>query len=273
MRSSVFITGATGGLGKAFAGECARRGWDLYLTDLDQESLALLAGGLERSYGVAVRYKTCNLMDPESRSELFREIQAGGYLFRGLINVDVEGSFLERTHQELRGIVRLNVEGTLEVTHNLLVRTDPRQPFWIVIVSSLAAFFPIPVKATYAASKRFLLDFSLALGDEIKGRGATVTALCPAGLPTTQTAIEGIEAQGLIGQLTTRNVGQVAQLTVDQALKGKSVVVPGIINQVMRVGGRLVPPVMLSSMLGKRWRSAREARTELIGGRAVPETT
>jgi len=266
MRSMVFITGATGGLGKAFAVECARRGWDLYLTDLHQQHLAVLAGGLERTYGVKVLSKSGNLMESVSRQELFEEVIEAGYRFQGLINIaglDVEGIFSERTREELRGIVRLNVEGTLEVTHSLMDKMDPMTPFWIITVSSLAAFFPIPVKATYAASKRFLLDFSLALRDEIKARGATITVLCPAGLPTTASAIEGIEAQGLIGQLTTRNVGQVARLTVSQALRGKTIVVPGFINQVMRWAGGLVPPVILSGLLGLRWRSARQNRADL----------
>ena len=266
MRKKVFISGATGGLGKAFAVECASRGWDLYLTDLHQERLEVLAKGLERTYGVNVLYNAGNLMDPKSRQDLFNEITRSGARFQGLVNVaglDVEGIFQERTREELRGIVRLNVEGTLEVTHCLLDKMDAMSPFWIITVSSLAAFFPIPVKATYAASKRFLLDFSLALRDEVKSRGATITVLCPAGLPTTPSAIEGIEAQGLIGQLTTRNIGRVARLTVDQALRGKTIVVPGFINQMMRWAGSLVPPVILSGLLGRRWRSARQTRHDL----------
>jgi short-subunit dehydrogenase len=267
MRSKVFISGATGGLGKAFAVECAQRGWDLFLTDLDQVNLDELAGGLSRTYGVEVVTMASDLMDPESREKIFKLIEESDFRFRGLVNVaglDVEGIFQDRTRQEVRGIVRLNVEGTLEVTHSLLDKTDPVAGFWIITVSSLAAFFPIPVKATYAASKRFLLDFSLALRDELRPRGVTVTTLCPAGLPTTQSALEGIEAQGLMGQLTTRNVGHVAKLSVDKALQGKSIVVPGFINQLMRWSGGFLPPVLLSSLLGKRWRSARKNRPELL---------
>ena len=267
MRSLVFLTGAAGGLGKAFAVECARRGWDLYLTDIDQAKLEILADALQRTYRVNVFYKECNLMDPESRQDLFEVITSGFYRFRGLINVaglDVEGIFRERSREDIRSIVRLNIEGTLEVTHSLMDVMDPMQPFWIITVSSLAAFFPIPVKATYAASKRFLLDFSLALRDEVKSQGATVTVLCPAGLPTTVTALEGLEAQGFIGQLTTQNVGRVARLTISQALKGKTIVVPGFLNKLMRWGGRLIPPTLLTRLLGKRWKSARALRDDLV---------
>jgi uncharacterized protein len=270
MKSRVFITGAAGGLGKAFAVDCARRGWDLYLTDLDRRSLAILADGLQRTYGISALYLESDLMDSESRAGLFQVLQDEKLRFRGLVNVaglDVEGNFRERTREELRGIIRLNVEGTIEVTHMILDRIDPMQPFWIITVSSLAAFFPIPVKATYAASKRFLLDFSMALRDEIKTRVVTITVLCPAGLPTTRSAIEGIEAQGWIGQLTTRNVGWVAKLTIDSAIKGRRIVIPGWINQFMRWGGRLIPAAVLSRLLGRRWRLARQNRDNLNQGR------
>ncbi len=269
MRSMVFITGATGGLGKAFAVECARRGWDLYLTDLNQVCLELLAAGLQRTYGIKVISRPMDLTEPASRQDLFREILTEQLRFKGLINVaglDVEGIFRERTLEDLRAIIRLNVEGTLEVTHSILPSIDPMQSFWIITVSSLAAFFPIPIKATYAASKRFLLDFSYALRDEVKSRGTTVTVLCPAGLPTTESAIEGIEAQGLIGQLTTRNVGYVARLTINRALQGRPLVIPGLLNQIMHWAGSLVPTVLISRLLGNRWRKARQNRGDLAPG-------
>jgi len=266
MRSMVFITGATGGLGKAFAVECARRGWDLYLTDLNVGCLETLAAALRRTYGIRVVHRACDLTETDSRAALFRSLREGPFRFRGLVNVagtDVEGVFQERSRDQIRNIIRLNVEGTLEVTHSVLHATDPMQPFWIITVSSLAAFFPIPVKATYAASKRYLLDFFLALRDEVQGRGVTVTVLCPAGLPTAESTIEAIEVQGLMGLLTTQNIGRVAKKAIDHALRGKVVYVPGFLNRVMRGLGSLVPTVVLSTFLGKRWREARRRRGDL----------
>jgi short-subunit dehydrogenase len=269
MRSMVFITGATGGLGKAFSVECARRGWDLFLTDQDRQALDTLASALKRAYGIRVIVQPCDLTRLESRQALFQRLDDTPLRFKGLINVagvDFEGLFRERSRQQIRGIIRLNIEATLEVTHRIMPAREPMQPFWIVTVSSLAAFFPIPVKATYAASKRFLLNFFLALRDEVEPEGATVTVLCPGGLPTNDDVIEAIEAQGLVGQLTTQNIGRVAKLTIDSALQGKAVVVPGAINQIMRWLGSLIPPLALSRFLGRRWRAARKKRAALEEG-------
>ena len=144
--------------------------------------------------------QACDLTDPASRAALFERIRAEGLRFWALINVagiDYEGPFYEQTRQQIRTIIRLNIEGTLEMTHALLEFRDPLTPFRIINVASLAAFYPMPVKATYAASKRFLLDFSLALREEVRELGATVTVLCPAGLPTTPRMHPGHRSPGL----------------------------------------------------------------------------
>lgn len=263
----MFITGATGGLGKAFAVECARRGWDLFLSDQDPGRLETLASALERTYGVDVLTETCDLTDADDRARLSRCLRDSPYEYRGLINVagtDFEGYFLERSREQLQTIIRLNVEATLDLTHTLLAKTDPALTFRIVNVSSLAAFFPMPVKATYAASKRFLLDFSLALRDELRLQGATVTVLCPAGLPTTESTIEAIEAQGLMGQLTTQNIGAVAAGTLDRALAGRAVYIPGRLNQLIHWLSGLVPRLALSGLIGMRWRAAQRRRLDSV---------
>lgn len=265
MNSMFFITGATGGLGKAFAAECASRGWNLFLTDLREEDLAMLAKGLERSYGISVLYHAANLTNAVSRAGMFDKIRSEGWKFRGLLNIaglDHEGLFYERSREEISAIIRLNVEATLIVTHILLDFKDPAIPFRIVNVSSLAAFFSMPVKATYAASKRFLLDFSLALRDELREQNVTVTVLCPAGLPTTAECITAIEAQGIFGQLTTEDIGKVAHQTIEAALRGGAVVIPGFLNQALKWLGGLVPPASLAELVGKRWRMAHQKNVQ-----------
>jgi uncharacterized protein len=262
-KNLVMITGATGGLGKAFAVECASRGWDLFLTDLSADRLEILAAGLRNGYGVKVLVHACDLTDPAARASLFDTIHSGSLRFWGMINVagiDYEGPFFEQTSQQIRNILRLNIEATLEMTHAMLVYRNPLVPFRIINVASLAAFYPMPVKATYAASKRFLLDFSLALQEEVRSLGATVTVLCPAGLPTTHECIRAIEAQGWLGQLTTLNVGNVAHQTIQAALAGRLVVIPGLANRLLQVLGSLLPTRLLTYLIGSRWKSAQNKR-------------
>ncbi len=261
--SLILISGATGGLGKAFAVECASRGWNLFLTDLRPDLLETLSGGLRNAYGVQVYTQACDLTDPASRAELFDRFWEDDLRFWGLVNVagtDYEGPFYEQSRQHIRTIIRLNVEGTLEMTHALLEFRDPLATFRIINVASLAAFSPMPVKATYAASKRFLLDFSLALREEVRDLGATVTALCPAGMPTNPDCVAGIDAQGWLGQITTQNIGSVASATLDRALQGQAVYVPGWVNRALQTLGALVPSALAASLIGSRWKSARQKR-------------
>jgi uncharacterized protein len=272
-KSLVAVTGAAGGLGKAFAVECASRGWDLFLTDLKPEPLETLAVGLRNCYRVNVITHPCDLTDPVSRAGLFDHIHAYGLRFWALINVagiDFEGPFFERSHQQIRTIIRLNIEATLEMTHQMLEYREPMATFRIINVASLAAFSPMPVKATYAASKRFLLDFSLALREEVRDWGATVTVLCPAGMPTTSENIQAIEAQGWLGQITTQDTGRVACETLNAALAGRPVVIPGLVNRTLQLLGSLVPASMAANLIGSRWKSARQKREQPRQAPALP---
>ena len=261
MKSYVFITGAAGGLGKAFASECAARHWNVFITDISDEVLAPLATGLTRLYGVEVLYHPCDLTDSAARDVLWQHISQLGLRFHALINVagvDYEGPFGERSLNELRTIIRLNIEATVEMTRRILPLRDPMRTLRVINVSSLAGYYPMPVKAVYAASKRFLLDFSLALRQELASSGVTITALCPAGMPTNRNTIHSIRAQGWAGQVTTLNVGDVAARTLDLALAGRSVYIPGFFNQLLRLLGSLVPASAVTALIGQRWTKVRQ---------------
>jgi short-subunit dehydrogenase len=271
MKSYVFISGAAGGLGKAFASECAMRGWNLFLTDLSEEALAPLAAGLERLYGAEVRTYAADLTDPAAREALWEHIRALGLRFHFLFNVagiDYEGLFDERRVDELRTILRLNVESTVEMTRRVLQHRDHTRTLHIVNVSSLAAFYPMPLKAVYASSKRFLLDWSLALHRELRDKDVTVTALCPAGMPSNPDVIHLIDAQGLAGRLTTVNVGDVAHRTVSRALAGRNIYVPGVLNQALRHLGVLAPPQLVATVIDRRWRKSNQAAQRSLGNLA-----
>jgi short-subunit dehydrogenase len=286
---TVVITGAAGTLGRAFAAECAARGWSLFLTDVDRAALARLSLGLERCYCVRTAWAACDLTSPTEREEFVRQMRAARIRPTMLVNIaglDFEGALAERTREALLTIVRLNVEATLDITRAAIDLSDGGVGLRVVTVSSLAAFYPMPLKATYAASKRFLLQLSLGLREELRERGGSATALCPAGLPTREDARAAIEAQGLLGRLTTVDVNRVAASTIRAAVAGRAVHIPGLVNRGLRVAGALVPPTLLARVLHARWQAtrasahamassasairSRRARVAEVAARAVP---
>lgn len=257
----VLITGAAGGLGRAFAMECAKRGYDLFLTDINGAGLMLIESGVRSCYPVRVLTKACDLTDSRDLDALFAYARDNRVQFDMLLNiagVDFEGGFIERSADSLIKIVQLNVEATLRITHKVLDYRAPEQPFYMVFVSSLASFYPMPLKATYAASKSFLRDFSYALGQELKPLGVKVLSLCPGGLPTTNEALSGIAAQGFWGDVTTNKLERVTHKTIKRVLNGHSIYVPGILNRTFTLLGSLIPRRTIARLLYARWSNAQK---------------
>ena len=209
-------------------------------------------------YNVYVCHYCCDLTDQGSRNALFEHMKLGGFSFNFLINIaglDYEGPFEERTPEQIRTILRLNIEANLEVTSAVLKLRDRSRTFRIINVASLAAYYPMPAKAIYASSKRFLLDFSRALREEIRPLDATVTAVCPAGLPTTPGCIKAIEAQGIAGLYT--ECGFVAMGAINSALKAGVYITwsTGCLKYRQHRSTSMVVRVV-----GSRWKAARRMK-------------
>ena len=265
MKSYVMITGALGGLGSAFALDCAKRGFDLFLTDIHPEGSGF-AVRLAEKFNIEATYRSCDLSKEDARGEFLHLIKEDGFTFWSLINVaglDHEGAFLDKNRSQILRILQINILATMDITHGILQLRDPQKRFRLINVSSLAGFFPMPFKGTYAASKRFILDFSRALREEIREFGS-VTALCPAGLPTTNECMRSIFAQGFWGLVTSMDPQKVARTTVSAALHGKTVVIPGWINQMIRLAGSLMPVSANVRYVSKRWKKAQEQKDALI---------
>ena len=258
---NVMITGAAGGLGRALAVECGKRGYSLFLTDVNEDGLRRVQTGLERQFGIAAAVKACDLTDPKSVDELLSAIDSSGIKFDMLLNiagVDFEGGFLTRDRENVVKIVELNDAGTLRITHAILERRKRDKHFTAVFVSSLASMFPMPLKAAYAASKRFLLDFATSLRQELKGQDANVLVLCPAGMVTTQESLEAIEAQGFWGDVTTNPLEIVARKTLNRALAGKAIYIPGGLNRVLSALGKIIPRTWIAGIVYWRWNHAQQ---------------
>ena len=257
---NVMITGAAGGLGRALAGECARRGYNLFLTDVNMDGLLCIQQGLERQFGITIATKACDLTDAQSVDEMLSIIDKHNIRFDMLLNIaglDYEGGFLEREREKIIKIVMLNNVATLRITHAILERRRHERRCTIVFVSSLASLFPMPLKATYAASKRFLLDIATSLRQELRGQDTNVLALCPGGLATTPQALQGIEAQGIWGEMTTNGLEKVARRTLERALAGKGIYIPGGVNRALSLLGKCIPRSWVAAIIYRRWSGAQ----------------
>jgi len=250
------ISGATGGLGKAMALECAERGYNLYITDISEAKLESISRGIKRQYNVDVYYKECDLADSLSIQSLWENIIKKDLHFNMLINVaglDYEGEFLQVDAERLNYIVKVNVESVITMTQNAIKYRIPGERMTIINVSSLAAYYPMPFKAVYSASKRFLLNLSLALNQELRDQNINVTVLCPAGMPSNEEVIRSINAQGIAGKITTVNVSTIAHSCIDKALSGKKVYIPGFVNVFLHFLSTLLPPSVQASYIHHRW--------------------
>lgn len=262
MNSYVFISGASGGLGRSLAVECASRGWDLFLTDISGEKLENLSAALSSAYGISADWYPCDMSDVRSRTRLLEEMSRRGIRLHMAVNVaglDHEGPFLEKSREEILSILNVNAVSTVDMMHSLIKLRDGKERFRIINVCSLAGMFPMPVKATYAATKSLLIDMSLALREEFRSINATVTALCPAGMATKQEILKSMDVQGFAGRITTLEVGYIASRTIDLALKGKAVYIPGIVNRALHYASRLLPVALVAKVIGWRWSKTNKA--------------
>lgn len=258
---NVFITGASGGLGRALANACGQRGYNLFLTDINTQGLKSIQRGLERQFGVTVTTAACDLTRDESVDALLQTIDLQGIRFDMLLNVaglDFEGGFLERERKDIVRIISLNNEATLRITHAILSRRREAHPFYLLFTSSLASMYPMPLKATYAASKRFLLDIAVALREELKSQRVNVLALCPGGLATTKEAMRGIAAQGFWGGATTNPLEIISVKTVSRLEKRGGIYIPGALNRVLTFFGKLLPRRWVAAAIYRRWNKAQE---------------
>ena len=260
MTSYVMITGAAGGLGKALAAEYAERGHPVFLTDLDRERLEAFGAGLERLVDVDVVCRPCDLTDERAIDAMWSWIGTNGFVFDGLLNVagiGGDGRFDALDAGRVRAILKVNIEALVAMTRGVLDHRAPNGFLRIVNIASLGCFAPMPRKSIYAASKRFVYDFSIALNEEMRRENVSVMAVCPAGMPSKPANVKSVnDGQGIMGLLTEKNVGWVAKRVYERSLNGRTVYIPGRLNVLLRRLSNVVPEKTKARILGRRWEKA-----------------
>ena len=247
-RPVTLITGASAGLGVEFARQCAGRGDALVLVARRRERLDALAGAL----GGDVHVLAADLSLPDSAASLVNAIEAEGLYVDTLINnagFGLTGPFARLPLDRQREMIDLNVRTLTELARIVLPAMVERGRGAILNVASTAAFQPGPWFAVYFATKAYVLSFSEALHQEVKGTGVKVSCLCPG-----PTATEFGRVAGFASDRFDRFAADAAGV-VRAGLAGldanKAVVVPGALNKVTSQSSRFLPRAAMRRIVAR----------------------
>lgn len=253
------VTGASRGIGAELARALARRGWSLILTARSQADLDALARELEGEHGVATRVVPCDLADPEGPARLVDRLASGGLQVTLLANnagFGAIGPFHELDRQRLLDMVQVNVTAVTELTRRLLPPMVERGEGWILNVASTAAFQPGPLMAVYYASKAYVLSFSEAIQEELRGTGVSVTAFCPGVTRSAFQEAAGMSPPPAGSWLLEADTRKVAEHGVRALFRSRAIALPGPLNRLHALVVRFVPR-WLARRLARRFQERR----------------
>jgi uncharacterized protein len=259
MKSSYFtlITGASEGLGKFFALECAARNMNLILVSLPGTGLAALSSFIERNFDVKVVYIEADLLYTDSFEMIKGEIERQNLQINMLINNAGLGStslFEEQSPDFYDRQIRLNVISTTLLTRCLINNLIRSAPSHVLNVGSLASFFHLQAKQVYGGTKAYIYAFSKSLHKEFAKKGVKVSVLCPGGINTNLRVTLYNRSLPWFAKLSVMNPEDVARIALNGLLSGKRVIIPGHINNISRMINRLVPEYIENLIVGNNLR-------------------
>ncbi len=248
------VTGASAGIGAALARELAKCGANLVLTARRVERLESLADELRR-LGAEVRVIAADLYEPTG-PRLIQEATKG-LAIEILINnagLGQYGHFSECGMEQELSQVRVNCEAVIHLTRLYLPAMLERGRGWVMIVSSLASFQPMPYLATYAATKAFDRFFAEGLAAEVAGRGICVAALCPG---PTESEFFQVSRAGAISGGNRQSAESVASSGLRALARGQRVCIPYATGRLIKLISWFLPDYLLTFVLERGTRPGR----------------
>jgi len=248
------ITGASSGIGEAFARALAARGMHVILVARTEPRLRELAQKLTHSYGVRAEVIPADLSQEYAASAIAHEVQTRNLVVDMLINNAGFGSyghFTDVDPQRYHAQVMVNVTSVVDLTRAFLPAMAARGEGVIINMASISAFASIPYMAVYPASKSFVLSFSETLAAEYKDDGVRVMTLCPGEIKTSFTQVSGNpSAPG-----PTMTTEEVVAFALKNLERGRSFVIPGAFNNIMSIIWRLLPRRVFANAVMKSLKS------------------
>ncbi len=244
------VTGSSAGIGAALARELARHGANLILTARRRERLDALAAELGAK-GTATRIAVADLNDPAAPQQIFDATEGAGIDVDILVNnagLGHYGEFYKLGPDQEYSMVRVNCEAVVRLARLFTPRMVARRRGWMLVVSSVAGFQPMPYHAVYASTKVFDRFFSLALAAEVERFGVKVTALCPGITETEFFSVSGNNS-GTFRRYGVQSAEEVARKAVVALARGKRIIVPNFKGAFTAFLVRFVPTSFITSFL------------------------
>ena len=252
------ITGASSGIGEAFARHLARKGYDLVLVARRRDRLEKLAEDVTAAHGVGAEIIGADLAQTGAVGAVEERLREGDIsMVVNCAGFGTRGEFANLPEDRELEEIDVNVRALTRLSHAALETMVPAHRGTIINVASTGAFQPVPFMATYAATKAYVLSFSEALHEEAKPHGVMVTCVCPGPTRTEFQQVAGVDERALrLGWTTPETVAAAA---LRAAARGKAVVVPGGINQATALGNRFVPRFVTRKIAGAMFKRGVEA--------------
>jgi short-subunit dehydrogenase len=245
--TTALVTGASSGLGEEFARELGRRHCNLVLTARSRDKLEQLAADLARVNGVTVHVIVQDLSVADGALTLAKELKARGLVVDHLINnagFGTAGRFETMDVEREASMVRVNCESIVVLSRSLLRGMLDRKRGGILNVASTAGHQPTPFMSTYGASKAFVLSFTLALAEELRGTGVHALALCPGPVPTGFQAAASIPS-GAVMSFAKLDAHTVVERALDAYARRHTLKTPGLVNGVQTLASKLLPRALI----------------------------
>lgn len=254
------ITGASAGIGEAFAKQLAAEKHNLLLVARAENKLEMLCKELMTKYGVNAQYIAVDLMKPDADQIIFEETEKRGLEIEWLVNnagIGSGGDFLAHDLKSELDMMHLNMDAMVALTHRFLPQMRKRKNGKIVNVSSFAGFMPIPYMAVYAASKAFVSSFTEALEEENRLFNIQVMLLCPGATETNffEAAKLNGDKKAAFSSKKLETPEQVAAAAWNGIKKNKRIVISGTQNKIGKFVLNFIPNVMITRMFGKQTRA------------------
>lgn len=244
MAKTALVTGASSGIGMALATIFARENYDLVLVSQNETNLSRAEAELRSINGSnRILAISVDLSQPKGAEEVYEKVAKNAIRIDVLVNnagVQVYGNFHEVSPKETDRLLYLNMNALVRMTGLFLPDMIRKGGGKILNLASAASFQPCPLNAAYCASKAFVLHFSEGIGEELRGAGVTVTALCPGATQTNFITRGNIQGTGYFkGRISSAE--EVAAEGYKALMKGKAVHIVGTKNRFLAFTVRLMP--------------------------------